>query len=180
MIRDADLTLEKPAMIDVLTGVGNRLAFDQALEDQWGRHRDVSASLGLILMDVDALKSYNATLDRAAGDDCLREVARTIRGAVRKYGGLVARYGGGVFAAILPETDRTTAAEVVRGVVESLQGRALAHPSSPTGPVVTLSLGIATLVPEPDLSPGVLVDQAERSLALAKVGGRNLAVHFPS
>jgi diguanylate cyclase (GGDEF)-like protein len=130
-------------------------------------------------MAVRALKSYNATLGWAAGDDCLREVARAIVSAIRECGGLAVRYSVGVFAALLPGADRHIAAEVEGRVVRTLQGRAVAHPSSPAGAVVTRSVGFATIIPESGLPPSVLIERAERELAQAKSGERSSDACFP-
>jgi diguanylate cyclase (GGDEF)-like protein len=180
MRHDADLELQTPASTDLLTGVGTRAGFDQTLDEAWRRHLESRAPLTVVVMDVDSLKSYNAKLGRAAGDECLREVALAVRVVVRGLGGAVARHGGGAFAAILPETNRVSAARAARAVAEGLCARGLTHPSSPASPLVTLSIGCATVVPDDDASPGLLVDQAEWALATAKTAGRNRVVQYPS
>ena len=104
-LQRANRLLEEQATTDVLTGVGNRRLFDQALLREWRRHRRSGRPLSMLLLDIDEFKKFNDTSGHLAGDDCLREVAETIQTAVGRPGDFVARYGGEEFAVILPETD---------------------------------------------------------------------------
>lgn len=172
-LREANRLLEAQATSDGLTGVCNRRRFDQVLAREWKRHARSGAPLSLLLLDVDHFKRYNDSCGHLAGDDCLREVAQTIRSSAGRPGDLVARYGGEEFAAILPETDRAGAFAMASIVAERLRLRRLPHPTSETGPLVTLSIGGASMVPTGDVAASELILRADRALYQAKAEGRD-------
>lgn len=166
-------TLERLSTTDSLTGVANRRVFDQKLAEEWKRAVRDGSPISVIMLDIDAFKAFNDTYGHPAGDDCLRQVAGVLSRSVRRAGDLVARYGGEEFVALMPGTTREDAvelAELVRRQVESL---AIAHTTSPTGRVVTASLGVASSAPSECCTPEYLVGAADRALYQAKSGGRN-------
>jgi diguanylate cyclase (GGDEF)-like protein len=126
-----------------------------------------------VLFDLDFFKAYNDTNGHLAGDECLRRVAHVLRGAVGRAGDLAARYGGEEFVALLPglgAEDAGALAERLRAGVEAV---GLPHTASSVAPVVTMSAGIATTVPDERHFSDVLVAAADRALYEAKRGGRN-------
>jgi diguanylate cyclase (GGDEF)-like protein len=160
------------ALQDGLTGIPNRRAFDQTLKREWLRAERTQGKLSLVLIDIDHFKMYNDTKGHLAGDDCLKQVAWTIRDALRASD-FPARYGGEEFACILPETDEEgalTSAERIRDRVEALL---LPHEASPVLPFVTISLGTATITPSQETSPEQLIGLSDRMLYQAKDQGRN-------
>lgn len=175
---EVNALLKRQATTDGLTGIGNRRSFDQALLLEWRRHVRTHLPLSVLLMDVDFFKRFNDTQGHLAGDDCLREVARTIRSSLSRCGDIVARYGGEEFAAILPGTDRAGALQVAGVITEGLRARGLRHPSSDVGPFVTVSIGCGTTVPARDVPARVLLDQSDQALYRAKAAGRNRVLHF--
>jgi diguanylate cyclase (GGDEF)-like protein len=172
-LQRANHELEKLAYLDGLTQVSNRRQFDKILEQEWNRLAREQAPLSLILCDADFFKSYNDRYGHQAGDDCLRQIARAIGTAAKRPGDLVARYGGEEFVAVLPLTTAegaTKVAEEIRTAIHQLQ---LVHESSTVNQVVTVSLGIATVVPEANQSPADLIAAADRALYEAKAAGRD-------
>jgi diguanylate cyclase (GGDEF)-like protein len=168
----ADL-LENLAFLDGLTGIANRRQFDQQLEKEWRRMMRRGASLALILIDIDHFKKFNDHYGHAAGDDCLRLVAHTIARVIKRPGDLAARYGGEEFAIILPETDEKGAsivAETMRLAVDTLK---LPHAMSSAGDNITISLGVASDIPDLNKNEKDLVNTADRALYHAKITGRN-------
>jgi diguanylate cyclase (GGDEF)-like protein len=168
--------LEAWAHQDGLTGIANRRRFERALDMEWRRARRGQSPLALIMADLDAFKAYNDALGHQAGDDCLRQVAAVLARQAVRPADLVARYGGEEFVVVLPDTDLTSArhlAEQMRAAVERL---ALEHPAAQTTGRVTLSLGVAALVPFGNASPGELIGRADRALYLAKHAGGNRVV----
>ena len=95
--------LEDLSTTDGLTEISNRRRFDQFLEREWRRSMRERAELSLILIDIDYFKQFNDLYGHLSGDDCLKQVGATLKGAVQRAGDLVARYGGTSLPAFYPE-----------------------------------------------------------------------------
>ncbi len=165
--------LYRLSSIDGLTGVANRRSFDEFLHHEWRRSLRESTPLSVIMADIDFFKAFNDSLGHQAGDECLKAVAGIISDGLKRPGDIVARYGGEEFVVVLPGTDAPGAldvAEILRAAVESLS---LEHPSSAIGRYATISLGVASLIPDDEKTPENLVHQADQALYAAKNGGRN-------
>ncbi|MAL97020.1 MAG: hypothetical protein CL583_01085 [Alteromonadaceae bacterium] len=170
-LRKTKQELEQVSLTDGLTGLANRRHFDQYLEQEWTRAQRDGLPLSLILIDIDYFKPFNDEYGHPAGDECLKRVSDVLRTVSRRPGDLVARYGGEEFALILPQTDTAqTVAEACRLAVEALS---IPHAASGTAPVVTVSAGVCTLVPQPGMSPGLLTQSTDVALYEAKAKGRN-------
>lgn len=169
----ANQSLHKLASYDSLTGVANRRRFDECLDREWQRMAREQCPLSLVLCDVDCFKAYNDTYGHPAGDTCLRRIAEVLSMAARRPADLVARYGGEEFAVILPNTNREGAVHVAEGMRVSVRGVAIEHKNSSVRKVVTLSLGVASVVPSNDSSPAQLIAAADQGLYQAKTQGRD-------
>ncbi|XGV88322.1 MAG: PAS domain S-box protein [Limnothrix sp. BL-A-16] len=159
---------------DGLTQIANRRCFDVVLQQEWQRCQRIQEPLSLILFDVDFFKKYNDLHGHPAGDQCLISIARSIDGLLQRNTDLVARYGGEEFVVVLPHTDSggaTQIAELIRQAVLNLQIFHSEHQG--TTRYVTVSLGIASQVPQLDRSCQDLVQAADRALYQAKSLGRN-------
>ncbi|PZD72350.1 Phytochrome-like protein cph2 [Acaryochloris thomasi RCC1774] len=165
--------LEQLATIDELTQIYNRRRFDEVLWAEWRRLAREDSPLSLIMCDVDHFKAYNDTYGHPAGDACLQQVAAAIANIVQRPADLVARYGGEEFAFILPNTDLKGATHIAKDIQAAVQRLNLPHLASSTGDQVTLSLGVASMIPHQDVSPVQLVEAADRALYTAKRLGRN-------
>lgn len=172
-LTEANRKLQQLSMRDGLTGIANRRQFDARLAEAWARQGRDGGSLALLLADADFFKALNDSAGHLRGDECLRRLARICeRFAVNKHD-LVARYGGEEFVLLLPGRtldDAITQGEALRRAVAE---EALVHPASLLAPHVTISVGVATLVPTSETSPEHLVAAADRALYAAKSGGRN-------
>jgi diguanylate cyclase (GGDEF)-like protein len=165
--------LERLSALDTLTGIANRRRFDAVLRQEWKRAARDLGLLSLVFCDIDYFKRFNDTYGHQAGDECLVRVAQTMDEALNRPADLAARYGGEEFVALLVDTDADGArmlAERIRARVEALR---ISHRASDVGAFLTVSLGVATLVPRPGVLPEDLVDLADRALYAAKQGGRN-------
>ena len=173
--------LEAMAFLDGMTGIANRRQFDRQLEKEWSLMMRRSAPLSLLLIDIDHFKRFNDNYGHAAGDDCLRLVARTIASVIKRPGDLAARYGGEEFAIILPDTDEKGArivAEAARLAVKSLK---LPHASSPLIDHITISIGATTDIPHRQGNLQDFVNAADHALYHAKSAGRNqISVESPA
>lgn len=169
----ANQELQRLITLDGLTQVGNRRGFDEYLTREWQRSLRKQTPLALILCDIDFFKSYNDTYGHQAGDDCLRRVAHALCNGVERPTDFIARYGGEEFAVILPNTLLEGAVQVAERLCTAIQALGLPHASSLVSPYVTLSLGVASIVPHSEVSSSLLIAEADRALYLAKTEGRN-------
>ncbi|MBW4460366.1 MAG: PAS domain S-box protein [Nodosilinea sp. WJT8-NPBG4] len=172
-IQNVNRQLEHLATHDGLTQVANRRSFDTYLQQEWGRLLRAQAPLSLILCDIDHFKQYNDTYGHPAGDVCLQRVAQALEQVAKRPADLVARYGGEEFALVLPDTDRAGAEAIARAIQQALVELALFHGASPLVQRITLSLGIACVMPCVEQQPQTLVDQADAALYAAKQQGRD-------
>ena len=171
--KDVEEHLSNLAIHDGLTGIYNRRYFDETLAREWKRTMREKAPLSLIMLDIDYFKKYNDTYGHQAGDECLRQVATTISGALRRPADMAARYGGEEFVVVLPNLkleDSAKFGETIRAKIEALK---MEHKQSDANPFITVSLGIASVVPSSISSYEELVGAADKALYSAKNKGRN-------
>jgi diguanylate cyclase (GGDEF)-like protein len=170
--RQTDL-LQSMARVDGLTGLANRRHFDEKLDAEWRRCARSGTPLALILMDLDHFKLFNDFYGHQAGDACLQQVAACLKREFTRSHDLVARYGGEEFVCVLPETPLAGAeakAHTLEGAIRDLR---IAHEKTGVpGGIVTISLGVAAVVPAAGEDRASLILSADRSLYLAKGAGR--------
>jgi|GEM_PF-280762 len=165
---------------DGLTGIANRRHFDDFLANEWNRAIRAQSPLSLILCDIDHFKAYNDHYGHQQGDRCLIRVADILQQYARRGGDLAARYGGEEFAVILPETSLESATEIAERIRQSMLDIAIPHRASETGNIVTVSFGVATIMPRREQQSRLLVALADKALYEAKQQGRNrIAVSGP-
>ncbi len=175
----ANQHLDELASLDGLTGLANRRGFDRELECEWRRADEGRRPLALMMIDIDHFKLFNDRYGHVRGDACLRVVGETLSLVALEEAVVVARYGGEEFALLLPGLDierATAVAEEARLAVEDLL---IAHAEASCG-VVTISVGVESVVPEPGQSPADLVEAADLALYAAKRNGRNAVVAHAS
>ena len=164
--------IQTQATFDALTGIPNRRSFSMQILKEFCKSKRYQYPLSLIMCDIDNFKKYNDTFGHIKGDECLSNVARTIENTLGRPDDFCARYGGEEFVIILPNTPSEGAqflAEKIRANIEKL---AIEHPHSLPVKVVTLSLGVTTVVGT-SLSQDELIDLADQALYQAKEKGRN-------
>ena len=171
----ANANLKRLSTHDSLTGLYNRRYFDSALSKEYKRAKRSRRPISLIMIDIDWFKDFNDRYGHQAGDDCLRTIAREFGTVINRSHDLVARYGGEEFAIVLPDTPEVGAlelAEDLRSHIASLNIRAAMDKGAPG---VTISLGVASLVPDMNSEPEQLISAADSALYNAKRLGRNRA-----
>ena len=167
---EAEEKLEELATTDALTGLKNRRRFDTDIDSEWRRAVRQKSPLALLMIDADHFKAYNDTFGHQAGDQVLIGVAICISDSVRRAGDCAARYGGEEFAVLLPGLTAVQAlgvAETVRLKVERWSGQ-------PTA--TTVSIGVASATPAPNMEWHQLLNAADKALYAAKANGRNRCV----
>jgi diguanylate cyclase (GGDEF)-like protein len=165
--------LQHLSVIDELTGVANRRSFNRVMAHEWARAAREAAPLSLLMIDIDSFKAYNDHYGHQSGDECLRRVAAALTGAARRPGDHVARYGGEEFTVLLPQTGGPGALTVAESLRAAVEGLNLPHARSPSHGRVTISVGVASTLPERRGCSDSLVAAADRAMYEAKSDGRN-------
>ena len=157
---------------DGLTGIANRRQFEQTLQGEWQRSARGQARLSLLMIDIDHFRRYNEHHGHLTGDECLRQVARVLTMCVKRSGELVARFDGEEFAVLLPGADAAEARRVAERCLLQIGNTRIPHGDSPVSPWLSVSIGVATAVAAPAVTPLALLQTAERAVAAAKAAGR--------
>lgn len=189
-LSDANNSLEQKSSLnlnlDRLTQLITRHTLETSLQEFWQNYINSKDELSLILCDIDYFKLYNKTYGEAAGDNCLQQIANTIREYVsslnianRNSETLVARYGGEEFA-VLMSVDEKIALAIAQNIREKIQALAIScqYPGIGGLPadVITVSVGVATTIPAIEVESTKLLEMAEQALYQAKRKGRNRVV----
>ena len=168
--------LERLTITDSLTSLANRRYFNEFLNREWLRELRERKPFSVLMIDIDHFKNFNDHYGHLEGDVCLQKVAWALQGALCRAGDMLARYGGEEFVAVLPNTDVHGAAELAASFHARVRELAIPHAESPVSPLVTISIGIASVVPNQSLSPSQGVARADEALYRAKQAGRNQSV----
>lgn len=172
-LQQANEKLLEQSRSDALTGIANRRHFDETLEREMRRARRSITPLSLIICDIDYFKLYNDNYGHLDGDECLVQVAATMKATFRRSGDLCARYGGEEFVVVMPDTDADSARLMAERLRQSIWELAVPHTGSKIADRVSLSIGVATLLPSDTRSMEKFIMAADEALYLAKSMGRN-------
>ncbi len=171
--------LLRRSAIDPVTGLHTQQYFQEFLEREWRRASRERKSVAVIMAEVDYFRAFNERQGKPEGDACLKSVATVLKPMIHRPGDVIARYGGsGKFGIVLGGTDGKGAsalAEYLRGAVEHMH---CPNPASPTGTILTITLGVAAATPDREgaWQDIELIAAAERALAHAREAGRNTVV----
>ncbi|SHO47365.1 sensor domain-containing diguanylate cyclase [Desulfopila aestuarii] len=165
--------LEALSNQDWLTGIANRRKLDEYLLHEYNLAARSDFPLSLIILDIDFFKKYNDRYGHLAGDDCLKEVARTLSESLHRTSDFAARYGGEEFIAILSNSSHNSACEIAERIRTNIEQLNIPHEGSTVAPVVTVSLGICTLTNCQKTPLRQFITLADQSLYRAKEKGRN-------
>lgn len=180
-LEEANQELERLSFIDSLTQISNRRRFDEQLETLWHLHSREKQPLTVMLCDIDYFKGYNDFYGHQRGDDALVQVAQVFKNVLPRSSDSVARYGGEEFAFILPNTTVEGALKVAERIHKGVAELELEHQNSKVTDIVTVSIGVASFIPQPDGSNETIVALADSALYQAKSNGRNqTCVHHTS
>jgi diguanylate cyclase (GGDEF)-like protein len=168
----AQEALEQETLSDPLTGVANRRYLKQFIDREWRRETRHGHTVAVIMIDIDHFKHYNDHYGHQKGDECLRQIARTLGQCLHRPTDLLVRFGGEEFLAVLVETGLNGAVKVAQSMREAVERRRFPHAASSVGEFVTISVGVAAK-PVRTLTFQALLDLADQALYKAKDRGRN-------
>lgn len=166
-------TLTRQVLMDDLTQLANRRAFNRYLWKVWQQLAEEAAPLSLILADLDDFKAFNNQYGHIAGDQCLQTIAALWKRRIQRSTDLLARYGGEAFAVLLPQTDLPGAVQVAERLKMASHHLRVPEVMAASPLPITLSFGVSSGIPQLDQSPDQLIQQADRALRQAKEAGLN-------
>jgi len=169
--------MEKMSREDALTGLANRRYFDAVYEREWQRAQRYGTAMAVMFIDIDYFKKYNDHYGHQMGDDCISQVGRIIGAQAKRAGDLAARYGGEEFVVIYPQTGLDALKAIGERTRQAVLDAAIAHAVSATADQVTVSIGLASCLPNQGLLPDQLLKRADENLYQAKHQGRNRWVY---
>ncbi|WP_296257581.1 MULTISPECIES: response regulator [unclassified Pseudomonas] len=173
---DTNLVLQRLMNSDGLTGLSNRRHFDEYLELEWRRATREQTQMSLMMIDVDYFKAFNDNFGHLEGDEALRQVAKAIRASCSRPSDLPARYGGEEFSLVLPNTSPGGARLLAEKLRQTIAGMNIPHIVPSEGASLTVSIGLATVVPQVGSHSRQLILMADQGLYAAKNNGRNQVV----
>ena len=165
--------LAEMAERDGLTRTYNRRRLDGHLHRAWQQGIREQCPLALLMIDIDSFKSYNDRYGHQAGDEALKAVASVLAHAARRPLDFVGRYGGEEFLVVLYDTTKEYATELAQNILEGVRRLDIPHGASDVGNLLTVSVGVAYVVPIAGRSPDGFIQLADEALYAAKHGGRN-------
>lgn len=175
-LQNANEKLETLTLEDALTELHNRRYFEMQLEFEWKRESREKKILTLMVIDIDYFKLYNDTYGHAEGDVCLKSVAQVLQSSLHRSSDIIARIGGEEFVVMLPNIDVDGAMTLANQMQDKLHDAKLTHATSPLGDNVTVSIGIASVLPDENATALGLFKAADKALYKAKTKGRNQVV----
>ncbi|MCU7811637.1 MAG: GGDEF domain-containing protein [Candidatus Thiodiazotropha sp. (ex Notomyrtea botanica)] len=165
------IQLEKLSITDPLTGLHNRMHFNQRFIEEWARCSRLQTPLSLLMLDLDHFKSVNDNFGHISGDRCLQEVALALRNQVQRTTDTVARYGGEEFVILLPNTEKKRAAIIAQSLLQTISE------ITPTwgkgNSSISCSIGLSSMIPNSQKTGEILIKAADDALYQAKNQGRN-------
>lgn len=165
--------LEEYSYKDGLTGVANRRMFDMVLATEWANAQRTQQPLSVILLDIDHFKQFNDHYGHIQGDDCLKSVGQALSRAASRPRDFVGRFGGEEFVLVLPETDEAAARHIAERCRQQVRQQRIAHERSSVSSLLTISLGVGTIVPGVHDSPLDFLNSVDKLLYQAKQRGRD-------
>ncbi len=174
--KQAEELLWRSSTLDSLTGISNRRAFDVSLDDEWKRAQRGEYKISLMMIDVDQFKRYNDTYGHLKGDESLRQVAKTLKRDAQRHGDIAARFGGEEFAVIFSMQEEQKAIRFATKICMDVEALKIPHETSGISDYLTVSIGVASIIPTRDTTMIDLVKSADDALYKAKEEGRNRIV----
>ena len=168
-LEEANQKLEILSQTDGLTGIYNRMMFENKIINEWNRCKRHAIPLSMLMIDIDFFNAYNDHYGHRAGDRCVQQIAKALVSEAKRSADFVARYGGEEFAVVLPHSEKKGAlilAEQMRKKVEALE---IPHGFSSVSDVLTISIGVYTVIPNDETDIEDFIENTDKALYRAKI-----------
>jgi diguanylate cyclase (GGDEF)-like protein len=175
VLRDARMHLRRLDGRDSATGVLNKRAFNDMLQRDWVMASREKRSLGLMVLRVEGLDAYREIYGRHAADSCLCKVAHAITGSLRRASDLVARLSDDQFVVLIGNTETVDSTRLAENIASKVRGLSIHHPRSPVDRFVTVSFGVAAVIPVGSQNANTLVEQALEDMGVEPVANAGLS-----
>ncbi|GBU21792.1 hypothetical protein R80B4_01692 [Fibrobacteres bacterium R8-0-B4] len=175
-LASANEKLKALSVTDELTKLDNRRSFSEYINLLWKQCHRLQLPIVLLMIDVDYFKKYNDSMGHLEGDKALIAIAQCMKDHVKRETDFVARFGGEEFVCLLPFIEKDEALNFAKKLVEKVEDMKIPHPMSEHSKDVTISVGMASTVPNDNNSHAQLLDEADKALYMAKESGRNRVV----
>jgi diguanylate cyclase (GGDEF)-like protein len=175
-INEINNKLETLSKTDELTQLNNRRSLLGYMDFLWKQCGRLQLPVNALMIDVDYFKKYNDILGHVEGDQALIAVAQCLKNQLRRETDYVARFGGEEFVCLLPYMGKDAALNFAKNLVQTVEKMQIPHPMSDCSKYVTISTGLASIVPAVDCPHIRLLDEADKALYRAKEAGRNQVV----
>jgi len=175
-LASANEKLKALSITDELTKLNNRRSFLEYMDLIWKQNQRLKLPVNILMIDIDYFKKYNDSLGHLEGDKTLIAVAQCLKDNVKRETDFVARFGGEEFVCLLPFIEKNEAMDFAKALVQSVENMKISHPMSEVSKYVTVSVGMASAVPNEDCMQTELLDEADKALYAAKEAGRNRVI----
>ncbi|MES9971252.1 MAG: diguanylate cyclase [Candidatus Thiodiazotropha sp.] len=159
--------------LDSLTGMANRRYFDEWFIKEWRRCTREQTPISLAIIDIDHFKCLNDNSGHSAGDECLKAISDLLRSFTKRPNDICARYGGDEFVLVYSNSSLDDSLVLILKLMDSIRKLEIPNPSAPTGPNVTVSVGLSNIYPEMESNRDDLIRSADRQLYKVKNSGRD-------
>jgi len=166
-------SLESLSLQDGLTNIYNRRGLDKFFSMHWNNCLRYRLPYSVMMIDIDEFKNYNDNYGHLQGDEVIKSVASAMEKSLFRSEDLVGRYGGEEFLVVMPNVDIQGAEVVAERIMDEIRSLDIKHEFASGRGRVTVSIGVATLTPKPDIKPQELIDLADQKMYNAKRNGRN-------
>jgi len=170
-LEQANSRLEHISNLDELTGIYNRRYFNQKFDVEFKRARRKNQPISLLIIDIDHFKNVNDSYGHLVGDICLKHISKLLRKSITRPNDILSRFGGEEFVIVLPDTASDGATYVAHRLLKSIEALAVAYEDISLK--LTVSIGLATFIPNDSDVSESLISAADSALYQAKEGGRN-------
>ncbi len=177
-MRELNEKLQRYSYLDGLTRITNRRMFDETIDNEWNRAIRNDSDISLIMIDIDFFKNYNDHYGHLKGDECLVKIAQKLKEVASRSSDVVARYGGEEFAILVPSANLKHATHLAERCRQAIIDLQIPHATTEVEglKVVSVSVGVSSMVPAMKSSAFTLLDIADKRLYKAKHSGRNCTV----